>query len=93
MKAKAWAYDEVIIGVGVTSGPELEAAARTSGYLHDGEILEDVRAYRIPAAILHQERWDGEQMYACELDAAPGRGYVRVLIGDPTPQDSGEGDR
>lgn len=80
----AWDYaGECVFATGVDSAEALIQAAHEEDLLVDEHsTLVDVRAYIIPAAMLHREEWDGTRMWPCALDAAPGRGYVRVLRGD-----------
>ncbi|ANJ26797.1 hypothetical protein [Agromyces aureus] len=44
------------------------------------EVLNElnIEASRVPAAVLHNERWDGV-IATIPLDAKPGSGYVKVL--------------
>lgn len=38
-----------------------------------------VRPEIVPVSYLRREQWDSAQTFPCEIDARPGRGYVKVL--------------
>lgn len=82
MKKTAWPYEDNILAVGVSTKEDFEAMARAMQLLDEDWELDDIRAYSLPVAEYAKEQWDGSRMFPVEFDHKPGRGYIKVLIGE-----------